>query len=226
MEKTIFVTNAITATAATDLEGVGVLRWVGNNLYRWIQNKSTRELTVGEVAYCQAGANVNTYIYDGYTAVTAAAGNKQLMAGIVCAASLTADYFGWVLVLGTHDTVVANAVTTTTIAVGDVLEGSNVDTYDHAVLSDTSADYTQTQTALTDSSGGTTSTDTLITVTNSASAAGCIATLAAQIAKIKTDVAALALAKRPERHLVALGAVTAATATTVLTSVRAFVRCL
>ena len=66
------------------------------------------------------------------------------------------------------------------------------------VASASQAAVTQTQTALTDSSGGTAAT-TLAAITNAANAgsadvaptANAIASLAAELAKVKTDVAAL-----------------------------------
>jgi hypothetical protein len=48
MQKTSgFFTRDITDIRLTDVEGIGIIRWVGNKRYRWILNSTTTTLTVG-----------------------------------------------------------------------------------------------------------------------------------------------------------------------------------
>jgi len=239
MEKQIFSTRAVTDTRKTDAEGVGTLRWVDSRLYRWVLNKNAEDLTVGEIAYHKAAdtSNLFNYIYDRYA--VADASDEGLMAGVVMATTLeyydssdaTKRCYGWVLVLGDYASVAMYASGITAIAAGDLIKGSDTESVGYGIQAAPDI-VTQTQTALTDSSTGVTTT-TLAALTPTATynsadfnlATAHVASLAAQLALVKADVAALiAAGGTNQRGIIAIGAL--ASTVTIATAVRGFVRCL
>jgi hypothetical protein len=161
-QKVVFQT-ALTDISATDLEGAGNLRWVGDKCYRWVLNGNATALTVGQLGFHKAGdaEGMNLEIYD---LATAGAANAGLLAGIVQAASLTAEYYGWVQVLGPYASAALYAYgADADIAAGDLLKGSASGGYlvrDRGVT-----DVAATQAVITDSTGGVAST-TLAALTN------------------------------------------------------------
>jgi len=118
--KTLFKTS-LTEISASDEEGVGNLRFDGQNIYRYVQNKHTA-LTVGQICFYLDTNTVDFLkkVYDGLT------GDLSYMAGVVLAASFTAEYFGWIQVHGINTQVAALATSgDTAIVVGDALIGAN-----------------------------------------------------------------------------------------------------
>jgi len=225
--KTLWKTT-LTATETTDDEGVGRIRIEGNDIYRWVQNKNATALTVGQVCYHKAAdaANAHEKVYD---LSTAGAANASLMAGIVMAASLAADSFGWIQIWGVNASVSMYASGVTAVAAGDTLKGDSSGGF---MVHDAGfGDVSQTQEALTDNSGGVTST-TLAAMTptstyNSANLVTLnngIASLAAQLAKVKVDVEGVITSKSQGRNVIAMAAL--ASSVTVATAGRGFVRCL
>jgi len=90
---------------AGDVEGVGTLRWIGNKLYRWVQNRHSAALAAGDVVFhtFSDGADAEKYVRDGATA------DLGFMAGVVASTAIavgTSDEsyadggYGWVQVLG------------------------------------------------------------------------------------------------------------------------------
>ena len=226
MEKQIFRTKNVTEVSNIDLEGVGTLRWVGDKLYRWVQNKGV-DMTVGQIAFHKAAdaAEAESLIYDLYTA---GAANTRLMAGVVMAPSLlvyvdsTTKCFGWILVLGDYSAIAVFASGATAIVAGDRLKASATQSTGYLIHGAPAAGYVPTQQALTHNGGGTTST-TIASITSTATSADAVACIAAQLALIKADIAALA-ELTAGRHVVSLAAVTAGTTTTV--AARGYVNCL
>lgn len=125
MQKNVFVTGAVTDSKSTDVEGVGTLRWVGSKLYRWVQNKHTSALALGDVCFhdFSNAADLLEKVYDGATADLGA------MAGVVASTSIAADEYGWVQVLGIHETAAVFASETTAKTAGDVLKGVDAQVY-------------------------------------------------------------------------------------------------
>jgi len=108
--------TALTETSATDKEGVGTIRRTQNgDTYKWVQNKHSAALTVGQAAFHSLAnqATFNTLVYD------CAAADLGCMAGIVMATSLAVDYFGWIQIFGYNASVAVLAY-----QVGPVISGS------------------------------------------------------------------------------------------------------
>ena len=125
MNKVLFVTRNVTDYAATDLEGVGTLRWEGGKLYRWIQNaESANAWTVGG-AVGHVLTNATTFLTTGIVPATA---NLSVAAGLAVSA-VPATYYGWVLVLGAYTTCLAVNTTDVAIVIGDNLKMVNAVTY-------------------------------------------------------------------------------------------------
>jgi hypothetical protein len=120
--KQLFVTS-LTETSTMDLEGVGTIRTdQGGRAYKWVQNKHTAALTVGQAAFHSFanGAAFDNLVYDGATADLGA------MAGIVMAASLAVDSYGWVQALGYNASVAVIAYqAATALAAGGWLIGTD-----------------------------------------------------------------------------------------------------
>ena len=115
MEKTLFVSSAVTNSSAYnssrpdlgDLENVGTLRWIDDKIYRWVQNRNDAALAVGNVVFHSfaAGADSLKWVIDGATA------DLGYMAGVVASTSIavgtttpTVNYsdggYGWIQILG------------------------------------------------------------------------------------------------------------------------------
>lgn len=123
--KTLFQTD-LTDISSTDVEGVGTLRWVGDNLYRWVQNaEAATALTVGQVCChdISDGADMLESVEIPATADLGA------LAGVVMATSLTAQYYGWIQVLGYTASVSVTNTTNVAVAAGDYLKGVNAAAY-------------------------------------------------------------------------------------------------
>ena len=138
-EKDLFVT-AITDTKSTDVEGVGVLRWVADKLYRWVQNDDASAITVGQVA-CHTLSDAATLLKN-IDQAGGSAGDIECMAGVVMAASLATTYYGWIQVLGYYASVSVTNTTDTTVAAGGYVKA--VDSAGHAAKdADTQPAYTR-----------------------------------------------------------------------------------
>ena len=171
--RVLFRTNSITETSTSDLEGVGVLRWVDDKCYRWVLNgESSTALTVGQTCYHDPAdadeQEENVYLLGTGTTVA------SMMAGVVQATSLAAGSYGWILVLGNYGSVSMYANGVTAIAVGDYLKGSSGQGY--VVHDSSSSDVSQTQVSVTVSIGGTTNLTTLPTLTNIATVTSTLGT--------------------------------------------------
>jgi hypothetical protein len=125
MQKTLFVTQAVTEYSTSDLEGVGTLRWIGGKCYRWVKNgNSSTAWIVGQTVFHKGGdyADIFTVAYEALTA------QLMLMAGVCCSATPAASY-GWVQVYGYNVSVSAKNASGTTYAIGDYLKGATGATY-------------------------------------------------------------------------------------------------
>ena len=122
--KRLFET-ALTAVSTSDLEGVGTLRWSGENCYRWVQNKHSAAVTVGQVVFhtFTDGRDALQKVRDGATA------DLGFMAGIVMGASVAADSYGWIQVLGINETASVLGDTNAAPNGGDFLIGVNAQLY-------------------------------------------------------------------------------------------------
>jgi len=125
MEKQLFVTKSVTETKSSDVEGVGTLRWVGNNCYRWVYNNHSTGFVEGSVVFhtFSDGANALEKIADGATA------DLGFMAGIVMAETLAAGEYGWIQCLGYNATALVLPDTNATPAAGATLKGVNGQSY-------------------------------------------------------------------------------------------------
>ena len=128
--KVIFET-ALTDVKATDIEGVGTLRWGGDGrCYRWVENTDTVALTVGQVAFHDFSDGADYY----KKVDSAATADLGAMAGVVVAASLAeagtaTTKYGWIQVLGyTAAFAVTNQETTATAA-GATFKGIDTKAY-------------------------------------------------------------------------------------------------
>lgn len=131
MEKQLFVTNAITDSRPYlssradlgDVEGIGTLRWVGDKLYRWVQNRHTAALAAGDVV-CHTfsdAANALKYVRDGATA------DLAFMAGVIASTTIAVGTsgesyadggYGWILVKGYYAAAAVLLSQTTAAAAG------------------------------------------------------------------------------------------------------------
>ena len=122
MEKRIFQTSTITETASTDKEGIGTLRWVGHNLYRWVKNVDGVDFVAGDAA-CHDAGDIVDLLKNISVPATADLG---LLAGIVQAVmDDDAAAYGWIQVLGTYSGVVFTVTTDIAYVEGDYLKGAN-----------------------------------------------------------------------------------------------------
>ena len=128
MEKQLFVTSAVTETKATDVEGVGTLRWVGDKLYRWIKNESGAALSAGQVVFHDA-TNDTTDLYHNVQKCTTV--ELAFMAGVVASTTIASNEFGWIQVFGECVSVSCIAQTGTAGVVGDYLIGVVNQVYAH-----------------------------------------------------------------------------------------------
>ncbi len=116
--------TTLTEVATVDLEGVGTIRWDGDNAFRWVYNATSSATVVGEVGFHDMSANPNANLFANvYAAATL---DLSAMAGVFMAIVADGGY-GWIQVLGiaTSCLVIENASTITSI--GDYLVGLNGD---------------------------------------------------------------------------------------------------
>ncbi len=112
--------TTLTEVATTDLEGVGTIRWDGDNAFRWVYNATGSATVVGEVVFHDMVTNPNANLFANvYAAATTELGS---MAG-VCMAIIASTGYGWIQILGvaTSCLVIENGSTIT--AIGDYLVG-------------------------------------------------------------------------------------------------------
>lgn len=117
MEKQLFVTKDITQVSASDLEGVGTVRWKGGKCYRWVQNKHTVATAIGDLVF-HSYANGATFlmkVYDGAT------NDLGAMAGVAVSV-IAVDGYGWIQANGVNEAV-SVLKSNTAIAIGDKLKG-------------------------------------------------------------------------------------------------------
>ena len=126
-EKEIFVT-ALTDMNSKDVEGVGTLRWDHDKLYRWVYNADSAALTVGQVC-CHTVSDAAT-MYDSIDQAGSSEGDIEFLAGVIMAASLTSNYYGWIQVLGYNASISVTNTTDTTVAAGGYVKA--VDSASHA----------------------------------------------------------------------------------------------
>lgn len=122
-DKILFVTHSLKDTSSKDLEGVGALRWHGDRLYRWVQNKHTDSVTEGQVVSHSFDDGDQTKVYRPTTA------NLSFIAGVVMAKELEADHYGWIQVLGVFDKTQVFQSETTAWTPGVSLKGVNDQLY-------------------------------------------------------------------------------------------------
>ncbi len=120
-EKELFV-HAITASSTTDDEGVGTLRWDGDDLFRWVYNATGSATVVGEVVFHDMSADPDATLIDSIFA--AATADLGMMAG-VCMSIIADESYGWIQVLGVCTSVLVLEDTGTVTAIGDYLKGVN-----------------------------------------------------------------------------------------------------
>ena len=112
----------LTDTSTTDLEGVGTLRWDGDNAFRWVYNATGSATVVGEVVAWDGTTNPNANMFANIYAM--ATTELGFMAGVCMSICASASYC-WIQVFGiaTSCLVIENASTVT--SVGDYLKGLN-----------------------------------------------------------------------------------------------------
>ena len=126
MDKTLFVTKSVTQSSDKDLEGVGSIRWVGDNCYRWVKNdEASVALTVGQPV-CHVASEKSDLTKSVKLPLTA---NLGLLAGIVASTSIAAGHFGWIQIFGVHNSVIVTATTNVAVAAGGSLKGVNGQAY-------------------------------------------------------------------------------------------------
>lgn len=122
--KRVFKT-ALTETADEDLEGLGTLRWDGENCYRWVKNQGTETLTEGHCVQHTSADYINSTGFINLMTTE----DLNYMAGIVMpstlAASGSAGCFGWIQILGVNESIVIQQDSNSTIAVGGHLRPYN-----------------------------------------------------------------------------------------------------
>lgn len=121
METLLFVTKEVTQVSASDLEGVGRVRWKDGKCYRWVKNgEAATAFAIGSVVTHKYGDDADTF----KTAYAPATANLSLLAG-VCISAIPAQSYGWIQIWG------YNAVTSVRkensdgadLALGDALVG-------------------------------------------------------------------------------------------------------
>lgn len=95
MEKALFVTKQITQVSASDLEGVGTIRWKDGKCYRWVKNGEATAQAIGNLVTHKLadGADLFKTVYKPLTA------NLMVLGG-VCVSALPASGYGWIQVWG------------------------------------------------------------------------------------------------------------------------------
>lgn len=124
MNKQLFKTKLITEVSPNDLEGVGTLRWVGDRLFRWVNNATGTDTVVGEVVCHDMSANPDSGLFEKiYKSVS---NDLSMMAG-VCMSIITDAKFGWIQVFGHCTSALVLEDTGTTTVIGDYLKAVNND---------------------------------------------------------------------------------------------------
>jgi hypothetical protein len=125
-------TKAVTEVSAEDLEGVGNLRLVGSDVFRWVQNKdASNAFALGSVVFHKLsdGADMHKYVQ------IAATANLSVMAGVVVGTDGLAAYtttsvcYGWIQVFGYCASVSVINLTNATPAAGDYFKGVDAQKY-------------------------------------------------------------------------------------------------
>jgi hypothetical protein len=140
MNKQIFVTGAVTESRPYrsdlpnygDVEGVGTLRWVGDKLYQWVQNRHSAALAAGDVVYHSFadGADAEKWV----SRCTDL--NLGYMAGVVASTAIdvgtttpAVDYsdagYGWIICQGYYPAAAILSSTSTAAAAGATLFGQS-----------------------------------------------------------------------------------------------------
>jgi len=118
--KNVFQT-ALTETANEDLEGLGTLRWDGENCYRWVKNQGSETFTEGHCVQHTSADYINSTGFINQMTTE----DLNYMAGIVMASTLAASgavgCFGWIQILGVNESVVIQQDSNSTMAVGSYL---------------------------------------------------------------------------------------------------------
>jgi hypothetical protein len=121
-EKRLFTTS-VTEKSATDLEGVGTLRWKNDYLYRWVKNSTGDDAVVGDLVTYQPTKGSSFY-EEVIQPVTATLNH---LAGVWTSAPEDGQY-GWIMVKGYYASVQIWA-TDTTQAVGLIMVPQNAQDY-------------------------------------------------------------------------------------------------
>lgn len=100
--KKVFIT-ALTETSTSDLEGVGVLRFEGNKVYKWVQyvaGAGAVAAVAGNVAYYYAPGG--DFAAEGYTLgkVTSDLSDSAEVGAGVLQAVIAANSYGWIQIKG------------------------------------------------------------------------------------------------------------------------------
>jgi len=124
-----FVTG-ITDLTATDVEGVGVLRYESEGkVYRWVKNRNATAFTAKQPVCYDVGNIGSVALFEAVNSPVTA----DLMVAAGCAVTAIAASgglcFGWVLVEGWFADVPVLDISGTAIAVGDELNAVNAQTY-------------------------------------------------------------------------------------------------
>lgn len=127
MAKQVFQTplGDLTNSNTIDIEGVGNVRYEGQALYRWVQNKHGSAVAAGNVVF-HLDTDAATFfqkVYDGL------AGDLSYMAGVVVSTSIAANSYGWIQIEGYNADIDFFASGGTAIAVGDSLIGVDTKLY-------------------------------------------------------------------------------------------------
>ncbi len=142
-EKELFVTVEITefkTATQGDVEGVGVLRWKADKLYRWVKNDESSAMVAGEPAMYDV-SNGATMHQSVVAAATAVAADVAFFAGI-CMSAIPTLGFGWILVDGIYEDATVDEPGTTAIAIGEILiPSATLDALQRAVGLGTAATY-------------------------------------------------------------------------------------
>ena len=130
-DKVIFVTQSLQDVRITDVEGVGALRWEGDNLYRWVKYEGSTVLSGGNLVAHQLSEGGDLLDEVGVVATA----DLSFLAGVVMPdevpdSSSTARYF-WVQVLGVHAgvSILPHTQTTGNWALGQYVIGVNGQAY-------------------------------------------------------------------------------------------------
>jgi hypothetical protein len=126
-DKMIFVTQSVTQTSTTDLEGVGSLRWIGDKCYRWVKNNSGGALAIGELVCHDEALSDPADIFESVKDPTTA--RLMLLAGIVVADSVADGSYCWVQVLGYCESVILTNATNVTVTAGAFIKPVNSANY-------------------------------------------------------------------------------------------------